>query len=90
MPGQVRPITNEHPSSLALKWIASEVALFNMQLLDSKPKFATRFKDLYEDKPSLVLFGSAVGGAAALATLKAAYDVVATLIDCFAGPDFSS
>lgn len=71
----------DQPSSLALRWAASEVALFNMQLLDSKPRFATTFKEWYEDKPSLVLFASALGGAAALATLKADYDVVATLMD---------
>lgn len=71
----------EGPCSLALKWAASEVALFNMQLLNSKPKFATRFKDWYEDKPLLVLFGHALAGAAALATIKAAYGIVAGFID---------
>jgi hypothetical protein len=71
----------EGPSSLALKRAASEVALFNMQLLNLKPKFATTFKDWCEDKPLLVLFGYALAGAAALATLKAAYDIVAGFID---------
>lgn len=63
------------PCSLALKWVASEVALFNMQLLKSRPTFATRFKDWHENNPVLVLVGYALAAAAALATIKAAHEI---------------
>lgn len=71
----------DRPSSLALKRIASEVTLFNMHLLDLKPKLSTRIKDWCDDKPPLVLFGYALAGAAAVATIKGTYDIVAGLID---------
>lgn len=65
----------EGPCSLALKWAASEVALFNMQLLNSRPTFATRFKDWHENNPALVLIGYALAAAGALATIKAAHEI---------------